>query len=171
MDITLLFWLQSSQKKTYDKIILQKNAVLQRFICFFHCSHLWCVAMSFWICCNPYLLVPSLPLRPPCIAFSITSPYNIWVQNGRMSEKSPIKILKAAHSFSFVRIWRTTKFWSVLQTLSLSQHEVNLFLGFANGELKTWLLSRVRAHAYYTRVLCFLLSHLSQSDGNCSLPS
>ena len=76
-----------------------------------------------------------------------------------------------SHFFCFVRLWRTRMFWSVLQTLSLSQHEVNLFLDFANGELKIWILSRGRAHAYYTRVLCFLLSHLSQSDGNCSLSS
>ena len=49
-------------------------------------------------------LVPRLALRPPCIAFSITSPYNIWVQNGGKSEKLPIKILKTTHSFCFVRL-------------------------------------------------------------------
>ena len=32
-------------------------------------------------------LVHCLVLGPPCIAFSTTSSYNIWVQNGGMSEK------------------------------------------------------------------------------------
>ena len=36
-------------------------------------------------------LVPRLALSPPCIAFSLLAPYNIWVQNGGKIEKIPEK--------------------------------------------------------------------------------